>query len=369
MSDKTEAPTPRRIAEAREQGQVVNSREVNAAVALLLSVALLQGPGRSMMTAFSEMVEQTIQELPGTEITGAWLQETTLNNVFRILPSLGLIILGIMIAGTLVTLGQTRFLWSSKRQWMDFNRINPINGFKRLFSRNSLFELVKTLAKLLIIGWITYSFLQSNYMQLVGLASLDLREAIRMAAQIFFSLMLRVSLVYFVLAAADYAYQRWDYMRNLRMTKQEIKEEMKRSEGDPLLKSRIRAQQRRMARKRMMANVPNATVIVTNPTHLAIAVEYRNEMHAPKILAKGAYRIAERIVAIAKEHNIPIVQNIPLAWAIYKTIDIDQEISPDLYKAMAEVLAFVYRTKNHTSPSVVQNKTGDGEEVKQMEDK
>ncbi|MEN6522766.1 MAG: flagellar biosynthesis protein FlhB [Anaerolineaceae bacterium] len=364
MSDKTEAPTPRRIAEAREQGQVVNSREVNAAVILLLSVALLQGPGRNLVTAISEMIEQIISELPGTEITSSWLQETTLNNSLRILPSLGLIILGIMVTGVIATLAQTRFLWSSKRKWLDFNRINPINGFKRLFSRNSLFELIKTLAKLLIIGWITYSFLKSNYMQLVGLASLDIREAISQAVKIFFALMLRVSLVYFVLAAADFAYQRWDYMRNLRMSKQEIKEEMKRSEGDPLLKSRIRSQQRRMARRRMMANVPNATVIVTNPTHLAIAVEYRNDMHAPKILAKGAYKIAERIVAIAKDHSIPIVQNIPLAWAIYKTIDIDQEISPDLYKAMAEVLAFVYKSKNLVSQAANQTISGAGREHK-----
>jgi flagellar biosynthetic protein FlhB len=135
-------------------------------------------------------------------------------------------------------------------------------------------------------------------------------------------------------------------MHNLRMSKQDIKEEFKSSEGDPMLKSRIRLQQRRMARNRMMSNVPKATVIVTNPTHLAIAVEYRNEMHAPKILAKGAYKIAEHIVAIAKSHGIPIVQNIPLAWAIYKTISIDQEISPDLYKAMAEILAFVYKSKS-----------------------
>ena len=138
-------------------------------------------------------------------------------------------------------------------------------------------------------------------------------------------------------------------MRNLRMTKEEVKEELKRSEGDPLLKGRIRGEMRRLARSRMMANVPKATVIVTNPTHLAIAIQYQDGMGAPKVLAKGAMRVAERIVQIAKEHSIPIVQNIPLARAIYKAINIDQQISPDLYMAMAEVLAYVYRLRGRYS--------------------
>jgi flagellar biosynthetic protein FlhB len=346
MADRTEAPTPRRIEEAREQGQVVHSNEVNVAVILLLSVMLLQGPGRNIVSAISSVIENLLQGLPDTQLTPSWLQQTAIAIALQILPSLGLILLAIMATGVLATLVQTNFLFSTKRLGFDFKRINPLNGIKRLFSKTALFELVKTLAKLVIMGWVVYSYLKSNYTQLASLAGMDLGVAISQAAQIFFSLMLRVSIIYFVIAAADYAYQRWDYMRNLRMTKQEIKEEMKRMEGDPLLKSRIRSQQRQIARKRMMANVHKATVIVTNPTHLAIAVEYRPDMHAPKVLAKGAYKIAERIVQLAKKNGIPIVQNIPLAWAIYKTTEIDREISPDLYKAMAEVLAFIYRAKN-----------------------
>lgn len=352
MSDRTEAPTPRRIAEAREEGNVVRSNEINAAAILLLSVVLLRGPGGNLVSALSGLIEQNVKELPTTDLSEVWLRQTAFNSALKVLPSLGIILLGIMVAGIAVTLAQTGFLWTSKRIGFDFKRINPVNGFKRLFSKNSLFELFKTLIKLVIIGWVTYSYLKANTMQLVSLAALDFRVSVGQIVQIFFALMTRVSVIYFILAAGDYAYQRWEYMRNLRMTKQEIKEELKRSEGDPLLKSRIRSQQRRMARKRMMANVPKATVIVTNPTHLAIAVEYRNEMHAPRILAKGAYKIAERIVEIARSHDIPVVQNIPLAWAIYKTIDIDQEISPDLYKAMAEVLAFVYRSKANNSRPV-----------------
>lgn len=352
MTDRTEAPTPRRITEAREQGQVVHSHEVNAAAILLLSVFLLQGPGRNLVSAIMTLVQRVIQELPETEVSQAWLYQTMLTTLSTIIPSLGLILLGILVTGVAVTVAQTGFLFSFKRLGFDFKRINPINGIKRLFSKTALFELFKTLFKLLIIGWVTYSFLKSNIEQLLNLSTMDFGTSVNRVVQIFFSLMTRVSVIYFILAAVDYGYQRWDYMRNLRMTKQEIKEEFKRSEGDPMVKSRIRSLQRKMSRKRMMANVPNATVIVTNPTHLAIAVEYRQDMHAPRILAKGAYKLAERIVEIAKSHNIPIVQNIPLAWAIYKTIDLDQEISPDLYKAMAEVLAFVYRSKSNTPRSI-----------------
>jgi flagellar biosynthetic protein FlhB len=151
--------------------------------------------------------------------------------------------------------------------------------------------------------------------------------------------------MYLVLAVADYAYQRWDLYKNLRMSKEEIKEENKRSEGDPMLKSRVRSMQRQMARGRMMSNVPKATVVITNPTHLAVAIEYQEGMPAPRLLAKGPYRVAQRIVKIARENQIPVIQNIPLARAIYKNIEIGQEISPDLYLAMAEVLAYVYKLR------------------------
>jgi flagellar biosynthetic protein FlhB len=177
------------------------------------------------------------------------------------------------------------------------------------------------------------------------LSQYDLGSATSVFFETGISLAMRVGSIYLILAVADYAYQRWDLMRNLRMSKDEIKEEYKQSEGDPFMKSRIRSQMRRMARSRMMSNVPKATVVVTNPTHLAIAIEYRDGMNAPRVLAKGAHHTAERIVAVARKNNIPVVQNIPLARAIYKRIDIDKEIPPDLYLAMAEVLAYVYRIR------------------------
>jgi flagellar biosynthetic protein FlhB len=226
--------------------------------------------------------------------------------------------------------------------------LNPLEGFKRIFSRHGLIELLRSLLKLGLVSWVAYSFLRANYNQLIALTQFDLTTAVGQFIRLAISLTIRVGGMYLVLAAADYAYQRWDLYQNLKMTKDEIKEENKRSEGDPMLKSRVRGMQRQMARGRMMANVPKATVVITNPTHLAVAIEYQDGMRAPKVLAKGPYRVAERIVKIAKEHHIPVIQNIPLARALYKTIDIGQEISPELYLAMAEVLAYVYKLRGKT---------------------
>lgn len=343
MADKTEAPSQRRLQEAREEGQVVNSHEINNAVILLIGAFLLRGPGKQLYQAAQSILTQTIMTLSSADVTQKWLQQTAINDLTQLLPPLGIFLVSLLLVGVSATMLQTQFLWTSKRIGFDFKRINPLNGFKRIFSLRGLIELVKALLKLVVIGWVAYSFLQGNLQSIIDLSQMTFFEAVGKFADLFTSLIMRVGGVYIVIAVADYAYQRWDLMRNLRMTKEEVKEEFKRSEGDPLIKGRIRSQMRRLARSRMMANVPKATVIVTNPTHLAIAIQYNEGMDAPKVLAKGAMRVAERIVEIAKEHGIPVVQNIPLARAIYKSIEIDQEISPDLYMAMAEVLAYVYR--------------------------
>ena len=269
--------------------------------------------------------------------------------IAQILPSLGIIIVGLLVVGVATTIGQTGFLWSSKRVGVNFSRLNPLEGFKRIFSSNGLIELARSLIKLSAVGYLAYSYLRNNYVQLIGLNQYDFRTAAAQFAQFAISLTLNVGMGYFMLAIADYIFQRWRLMKSLRMSKEEIKEEHKRSEGDPFLKSRIRQQMRRMARQRMMSAVPRATVIVTNPTHLALAIEYHEGMKAPIVLAKGAMLVAQKIVAIAKENSIPIVQNIPLAHAIYKTVEIDHEISPELYMAMAEVLAYVYRLRGKYS--------------------
>lgn len=349
MADKSEAPTPRRLEDAREKGQIVRSIELNVAASILAAAILLGGPGKDLAQAIRELLVDTITRIPSADLSEAWLASTTFNFAARILPSLGLLMLVLMAIGVAITLGQTNFLWVNKG--FDFSRLNPLSGLKRIFSTHGLIEILKSLLKLGLIGWMSYSFLNSHISDMLGLVQLDLPSAIRKFLELVIALALQIGEVYIVLAVADYAYQRWDLYRNLRMTKEEIKEEYKRSEGDPMLKSRIRSEMRRMARSRMMAAVPKSTVVVTNPTHLAIAILYENGMHAPKVLAKGAHLTAQRIVALARENDIPVVQNIPVARAIYKTVEIGQEISPDLYTAMAEILAYVFRLQGRSPRS------------------
>jgi flagellar biosynthetic protein FlhB len=345
MPDKTEAPTSHRLQEAREEGQVVRSQELISAVVIMMSALLLQGPGKQLAVAFQGVITNLIVELPGSELSVEWLRKTTVALILQIVTPFSLIVVGILLAGAVVTLGQTQFLWAGKKIGFDFKRVNPLEGFKRIFSSRGIFELLRSLLKLGWVSWVAYGFLRSRFIEMISLNQFDFNTSVGKFAGMCISLALRVGGMYLVLAVADYAYQRWDLYKNLRMSKEEIKQEHKRSEGDPLLKSRMRSLQRQMARGRMMANVSKAAVVVTNPTHLAIAIEYQEGMKAPKVLAKGPYRVAERIVKIAKENHIPVVQNIPLARAIYYTIEIGQEISSDLYLAMAEVLAYVYKLR------------------------
>jgi flagellar biosynthetic protein FlhB len=349
MADKSEAPTPRRLEEAREKGQIVRSVELNAAASMLIAALLLGGPGKDMALAFRELLISTIAELPQADITQRWLEVTGINYTVRIIPSFAILLVGLMFTGVAVTLIQTNFLWASKG--FDFSRLNPLSGLKRIFSSHGLVEMLKSLLKLGLVGWVSYSYLSGRISEMVGLVQMGLLDAIGKFLQLSVGLAMQIGEVYLVLAVADYAYQRWNLMRDLRMTKEEIKEEYKRSEGDPMLKSRIRSEMRRMARSRMMSAVPQSTVVVTNPTHLAIAIQYENGMHAPKVLAKGAHLTAQRIVKIARENNIPVVQNIPVARAIYKTTEIGQEISPELYTAMAEILAYVFRLQHRPQRS------------------
>jgi len=348
MADKTEAPTPQRLERARSEGQVVRSIELNAAAIMLVTALLLSSPVRELGLAMAGLTREMLVDLPKADLTTATLQKMGFTYASRLIAPFGVILVALLLTGVVVTLAQTKFLWSSKKIGFDFKRLNPLSGFQRIFSAKGLIELLRALIKLSVIGWVAYGFIRSNINAMIMLSQQDIQTATQVFVGMATSLALRVGEVYFVIAVADYAYHRWDLMRNLRMSKDEIKEEVKRSEGDPYLKARIRSQMRKMARGRMMANVPKATVIVTNPTHLALAIEYKDGMRAPRLLAKGAHHTAQRIVGIAREHQIPVVQNIPLARAIFKRIEIDEEIPPDLYLAMAEILAYVYRLRGMT---------------------
>ena len=356
MADKTEAPTASRIREARERGQVARSIELNAAVGMVASIWVISGVGKTLVDGLGDLMRSTVTNLPTTDISDLWLRETTIRNAMFFVNPLMQFILIMLLVGVGTSLLQTNFLWASKRPFFDGARLNPINGFKRIFSSQGLIETLKSLLKLVVVGWPVYTFLQANFGSIIQMIQMPLYQEMGFWFSLAVSLMWRVAGAYIVLAAADYAYQRWNYMKQLRMSKQEVLDDLKRSEGDPFLRGRIRQQQRRMAQSRMMSRVPKADVIVTNPTHYAVAIIYESgKMEAPIVVAKGAFYVAQRIVDIAKENKIPIVQNIPLARAMYKMVELEHPIPPELYVAMAEVLAYVYRLKNkNLQPAAVQ---------------
>jgi len=255
----------------------------------------------------------------------------------------------LLLVGVSVTLAQTGLMWAQKKIGFDFKRVNPLQGFKRIFSAQGAVEMLKALLKLVLVGWVAYSFLRGRIQDLLMLNQTDLPSALSNYVELSLSLAFRVGTAYVILAVADYAYQRWEFMRSMRMSKQELKEEYKRTEGDPFLRGRIRQQQRRIAQTRMMANVPKANVVITNPTHYAIAIQYDGaKMSAPKVLAKGAFEVAQKIVEIAKANNIPVVQNQPLARAMFREVEIEREIPQEFYVAVAEVLAYVFNLKKRS---------------------
>lgn len=343
-SERTEAPTPKRKHEARAEGRVARSPEVNAALALLIGTWLVGAVGGRMLTDLQAILVTAASIPPPGDINPNWLSNLMVGDFLQVAPSLGVILAGLLVAGVSISVAQTGLLVAYKRIKFDFGRVNPLAGLKRLISLQGLVELVKAVLKLGIVVWVAYNFLRSRAGDLVGLSQMDLFAALSSWSALAGSLAIRTGTVYLMLALADYGYQRWQHTRSLRMTKEEVKEEHKQQEGDPRIRARIKGQMRRLARMRMMAKVPAADVVITNPTHLAIAVQYQaDEMTAPKVLAKGAYHMAERIVSTARAHNIPVVQNIPLARALYRGVEVDQEIPPAFYKAMAEILAYVYR--------------------------
>lgn len=251
------------------------------------------------------------------------------------------------LASILANYLQVGFLFTLKPLAPNFNKLNPIEGFKRLFSKNSMVELIKALAKILLIAYFIFDFFKKNYHSIPKLLDMDINNSISFIGNSIISIGFRVSIILLILSLFDYGFQIWEYEKNLKMTKQEIKEEYKQTEGSPQVKSKIKEKQRQLALRRMMAEVPKADVIITNPTHLAIAIKYDLTIaEAPFVLAKGKDLIAHRIRETANKNTIPIVEDKSLAQILFNSVDIGQQIPEELYQAVAEVLAYVYSLKD-----------------------
>jgi flagellar biosynthesis protein FlhB len=345
--NKTEKPTSRRLQKAREKGQVARSREVSGAAVLLGSLLLLSYYGRYVVNALQIQMSQILRASAPAEITPAYISSLFNSLAFTtgaaVLP---LLFVAVAIAFT-ANVAQSGIVISWQALSVHFEKLNPATGLSRVFSKNGLFEFGKSVSMLVIVSVISYQVVIQYLSLYPRLVLMDVKQLLYWTSLIAYQVLLRVSIALAVIAAIDFAFQRYRYMSQLKMTKQEVKEEYKDTEGDPVTRGRIRRIQRELARKRMMADVPGATVVVTNPTHYAVALTYNmDDMEAPKVVAKGVGFLALKIKELAQKHDIPLVENKPLAQTLYKTVDVGSFIPAGLYKAVAEILAYVYKARN-----------------------
>ncbi|MCS7214540.1 MAG: flagellar biosynthesis protein FlhB [Thermodesulfovibrio sp.] len=344
LQERTEQATPRRREKARQKGEVPRSRELTGIIGAWLIFLYFVFSGTFLISIMQHMKEAFTRVKNPDFIAGAIValtKEELKWFIIQFLPIGGILLFGIL----LVHFIQTGFLFTGAPLVPDLSKINPLKGIKRIFSLNALFETIKGILKLIALGIVIYYVLKKDVNILPLLIDMDIRAIAEVSFQKVYQLILACLIMLTVFAGIDFAFQRWQYERNLRMTKQEIKEEFKETEGSPLLRARIRSLQREMARKRMMQEVPKADVVITNPLHLAICIKYDSKkMNAPKVVAKGANLLAERIKEVARASGIPIYENKPLARALYK-VPIGEEIPETLYKAVATILAAVYKIK------------------------
>ncbi len=347
FQERTEQATPKRKEDARKKGKVAKSYDFNSSLIILVSTGIFYFCFSFIYQKIANLTKFVLSNLHAIEITA----KNVGGYAFSLFSFIALKFFPLMILltalGVGVNIAQTGYIFTLEPLKFDFEKLNPINGIKKiLLSRRSLFELGKGFLKIGIIGFTAYLTLKSMVDDVVVLIDSDIEKISSFMVSSIFSLMLKTGIVYFLVAIFDFAFQKWEYERELRMTRHEIKEEIKELEGDPHIKARIRRKQAEIAKRRMMQNVPKSDVIITNPTHIAVALKYDSKkMNAPKVVAKGMNLIAERIKEIAKEHKIPIVEDKPLAQALYKMVEVDEEIPPQLYKAVARVLAYVYQLK------------------------
>jgi flagellar biosynthetic protein FlhB len=350
FAERTEQATAKRRTDARKKGQVARSREIPTVMTLLTGLSVLFFWGSFMYQQLSLLMAKLFRQIGTLPLDPVSFQSLTWEIFASLTVILAPILLGVAAAAVLSNYIQVGSLFSWEAVQPDFAKINPWKGLGRLFSRQAAAELAKSIFKFAIIGWVAYATIRAEWAQIVSLWNLEAGQIFRYVGQVSFQLFLKTVLVMAALAGLDYAFQRWSYEKSLRMTRREVQDEFKQTEGDPLIKSRIRSIQRELARRRMMAEVPKADVIITNPTHLAVALQYQyKDMSAPKVVAKGAELVAERIKEIAKAHGVPLVENKPLAQALYKTVDLGQTIPSSLYRAVADILAYVYRLRGKTA--------------------
>jgi flagellar biosynthetic protein FlhB len=348
FEEKTEQPTPKKRQELKEKGEVAKSKELPSVAVLLAALISLSLFG-SFMYNHVQIIMKEAFSLPSIHnFNIPEFLKFAQNIIGRFIILLSPVFAAIFITAILSNIMQVGFILSGESITPKLSKISPIKGIERLFSKQAFMEFMKSLLKLIIVGGVAFLTVKGEMNNFALLGDMELNSIFVYILKIFFKIFIRCSLAMIILVVIDYVFQRWEFENRIKMTKQEVKDEFKKSEGDPLIKSRIKSIQMEMARKRMMQDVPDADVVITNPTHLAVALKYDSStMNAPKLIAKGSRKIAEKIKEIASEHGIPILENKELARNLYSLVDIGQEIPPALYQTVAELLAYIYRLKSN----------------------
>ena len=346
--EKTEEPTAKKLEDSRKKGQVAKSVEINSFAILTLGMFIIYLSRQSLGNNLSQLAIKIFSSLDKVTINQDLLQGYLKNGILFYFGTLWPIFAGIIVVGLVATIGQVGLKFSPKALTPNFAKFNPISGLKNLFfSSRSIVEVSKSITKLIIIALFTYFVIKEFILKATLLVEFSVTEIVQYMIESSYALVWKIAIIFGLIAAADFGFQKYKHRNDMMMTKQEVKEENNQSEGNPQIKSKIRSVQMAAARKRMMQDVPKADVIITNPTHLSIALKYElNKDQAPKVLAKGADEVAMKIREIAKQHNIPLHEDKELARALFKLCDVGDFIPTSLFKAVAQVLAYIYQLKN-----------------------
>ncbi|MCM1216229.1 MAG: flagellar biosynthesis protein FlhB [Lachnospiraceae bacterium] len=347
--EKTEPATSKKLEDARKEGQVAKSKEIANGFSLLALFLVLKFyvgyMGTNLMAVFSNIYDM-IPEI--TTFYHGFMPQADVRVLFRrMVLQILILIAPILLVGVVIAfvcdVAQVKWRPTGKPLKPKFKNLNPINGFKRIISVNSLVELIKSILKIGLIAYVCYNFLKDKWVYLLNVFDISLMQGLHIIADLVTDLGIRIAAVYMIIALGDFIYQKVKFNNDMKMTKQEIKDEYKQSEGDPQIKGKIRQKMMESSRRRMMQDLPQADVVITNPTHYAVAIKYDPEVaDAPLVIAKGEDYLAQRIKETARENHIEIVENKPLARMLYANVDVGQAVPPELYQAVAEVLAFVY---------------------------
>ncbi|RVT67085.1 flagellar biosynthesis protein FlhB [Niallia taxi] len=348
--EKTEKATPKKKQDTRKKGQVAKSQDINTALVLIAVFAVLNFAGGSILKGIVSLMNFSLNDLMLMELTEHNIKSIFIEILKQTAIILSPILAAAIIAGVIANYIQVGVLFTTEPIKFKLEKINPLSGLKRMFSIRSIVELLKSILKITVIGIVTFAILWNKLEQILLLSQKSIGAALITIAKLTLQMGLVGSGALLFLALFDYLYQKYDYEKNIRMSKQDIKDEYKNVEGDPLIKSKIKQRQREMAMRRMMQDVPTADVVITNPTHYAICLKYDEDKYdAPYVVAKGVDFLAQKIKLIAKEHEVITVENRPLARALYSQVDVGDIVPEEFFKTVAEILAYVYRTKKQHS--------------------